>query len=71
MSWIGGESADDGRQRGRGTGNSGNSPARGDWLLRVRLGRRVIEVRLIDTTETEAHTCARRLSGEYTLRPAP
>jgi hypothetical protein len=39
-------------------------------MLRVRLDGRLIEARLLRITETEAHSYAQRISGEYTLRPA-
>jgi hypothetical protein len=67
MSWIGVESADDEREARRRAASSGG---RRDWMLRVRLDGRLIEARLLRITETEAHSYAQRISGEYTLRPA-
>jgi hypothetical protein len=67
MSWIGVESADDDRARSRPKPNGGG---RRDWMLRVSLEGRSVDARLIRLTEPEAHAYARKLSSDYTLRPA-
>ena len=66
MSWIGVESADEGRDRPR----SKATGRQQDWVLRVRLDGRLIESRLLRVSESEAHGYARKLSADYTLRPA-
>jgi len=65
MSWIGVESADDDRARARRAAGS-----RRDWMLKVRLDGRTYESRLLSLTEEDAHTYARHVSADYTLRPA-
>jgi hypothetical protein len=68
MSWIGVESADGPDRPAR---SRTNSPAlRRDWVLRVALGGRTVESRLVALTESEAHAYARKLSDRYSLRPA-
>lgn len=65
MSWIGVESADDDRARARRRESGG----RQDWLLRVRLGGRVVDARLLNLDEAEARSYAERVAPDYTLRP--
>jgi hypothetical protein len=66
MSWIGVESAEEGPGRPRPKAKGQQQ----DWVLRVRLDGRLIESRLLRVTESDAHSYARRLSADYTLRPA-
>jgi hypothetical protein len=66
MSWIGVESADDEREARR---RAARKDGRRDWMLRVDLDGRMIEARLLRITESEAHSYARRVAGDYTLRP--
>jgi len=66
MSWIGVESADDDRARDRRKAGGG----RRDWMLTVRLDGRTYEARLLSLSEEDAHGYARRLSADYSLRPA-
>jgi hypothetical protein len=65
MSWIGVEPAGDRPARRKREQPGG----RRDWLLRMELGGRTIEARLIGVTESEAHRCAQRLGSEYVLEP--
>ena len=67
MSWIGVESADEGPPRRKRDKPGG----RQDWLLRLELGGRTVEARLIGVTEEEAHRYAQRLSADYFLEPLP
>jgi hypothetical protein len=60
MAWIGQEQSETPRVAGPGAD-------RADWLLRVRIDGRVVEARVLDTSERDAHRYARRLAGDYTL----
>jgi hypothetical protein len=69
MSWIGVESADG--DQSRSDRRPSRASRRQDWVLRVRIDGQTIEARLLRITESEAHSYARRLAGDYWLRPAP
>jgi hypothetical protein len=68
MSWIGVESADEPDRRAR--SGRGSAALRRDWVLRVALGGRTVESRLLGLTEIEAHAYAQKLNDRYSLRPA-
>jgi len=65
MSWLGVESMDDDRAR-----RKAKPTDRQDWMLRVRFDGREFDARLIRLTEPEAHEYARRVSADYSLKPA-
>ena len=43
--------------------------ARPDWLLRLRIDGRIVEARVLGTSERDAQRYARRLTSDYTLSP--